>query len=177
MTAPADPPPDRPSGPPAPLTEAPPQPPPEPPADPNARFTLEMTPERLGELRQAIRTLVARCGLPDEVGQDAEIAVDEAIQNVMRHAYHGHWPARVDLTVWVDEGVLWTQIRDYADPVDLQAIRPRDWDPDRPGGLGVRLIAAVMDHVVYAHAPDGNGNTVTLGRRLARSSNEGNEGG
>lgn len=136
-----------------------------------------MTPDRLGEMRAAMRTLVERCGLGDDVGSDAEIAVDEAMQNVLRHAYGGRTPARIDLTAWVADDHLWVEIRDYADPVDLDSIRPRDWDAARPGGLGTRLIAAVMDRVTYAHAPDGRGNTVTLGRRLNRLPSEGEHRG
>ncbi len=155
------------------MTQAADPPTPRPPADPAGRFEWDMTPDRLGEMRASVRSLVVRCGLGDAVATDAEIAVDEAMQNVLRHAYLGRTPARIDLTAWIDDDHLWVEIRDYAEPVDLDTIRPRDWDPDRPGGFGTRLIQSVMDRVAYAHAPDGRGNIVTLGRRLSRAANGG----
>jgi anti-sigma regulatory factor (Ser/Thr protein kinase) len=95
------------------------------------------------------------------------IAIEEAVQNVIRHGYQPEeLPGRLEVTAWCEGGDLVLKVRDYAQPADLAHIRPRAWDPARPGGLGLHLIQAAMDEVHYTHAPDGEGNILLMRKHL-----------
>jgi hypothetical protein len=50
------------------------------------------------------------------------------------------------------------RLRDYARPVDTSTVRSRALDDVRPGGLGVHLIACLMDESGYLDAPMDVGN-------------------
>ena len=135
-------------------------------AKPLCRLELNVDAETLADARAEMRAVAERCGA-DRTATDGVVqAVSEALQNIIRHAYHGAVPGRVDLSVWFDDGTLWVAIRDYAPPVDLSSIKPRPLDQIRPGGLGTHFINTIMDHVSYRHADSENGNIVTMGKRI-----------
>ncbi len=101
------------------------------------------------------------------MGHTIALAVAEVLQNVVRHAYRpDELPGWLSLTLERQGDVLVVEVRDAARPVDPKTIRPRPWDPAKPGGLGLRLIHAAMDEVVHTPGPDGWGNVITLRKRL-----------
>ena len=55
---------------------------------------------------------------------------------------------------------------DFAAPVDESALKGRDLDDIRPGGLGVHLIRTIMDEVQFVTPPAGVGNLLQLRKRL-----------
>lgn len=130
------------------------------------QLELDIEPSMLAEVRQTVRDIANRYGAVDDQPDALVLAVDEAFQNIIRHAYRDAVPGRVDFSAWIDDHDLWIRIRDYAAPVDLAKIRPRPLDDVRPGGLGTHLIRTVMDEVAYGHADDGRGNVLTMRKRL-----------
>ncbi|MFH1742848.1 MAG: ATP-binding protein, partial [bacterium] len=77
------------------------------------------------------------------------LGADEALTNVMRHAYQGRRDGQVDLTVSCRKKQLCVALRDYGRKVPLEEIHSRDLDDIRPGGLGVHIIRSVFDLVEY----------------------------
>jgi serine/threonine-protein kinase RsbW/sigma-B regulation protein RsbU (phosphoserine phosphatase) len=63
------------------------------------------------------------------------------------------------------------RLRDFGKKVPPDSIRPQEPDASRPGGLGVHLIHACMDEVVYESA-EGEGMVL----RLVKYLREGAEG-
>lgn len=123
-------------------------------------------PDRLKLVRSAVSDAARLCGLGDETVLDVVLAVDEACQNVIRHAY-GHAPdGRVVLEVRRDSGAMTILLRDYAEPVDVSKIKPRDLDDIRPGGLGTHFIREVMDEVVFLPTPPEGGNLLRMVKRI-----------
>lgn len=53
-------------------------------------------------------------------------------------------------------------IEDEARQVDPEAIRSRDLEHVRPGGLGVHIIRSVMDEVIYERRDEGSGRGMRL---------------
>ena len=130
-------------------------------------LVLQVAPETLTETRARCAALTARLTPEGEARHQVLIAIEEAVQNVIRHGYRPEeLPGRLELTAWREGGDLILELRDYAKPADLARIRPRSWDPARPGGLGLQLIRAAMDDVEYAHAPDGDGNILLMRKHL-----------
>ena len=79
---------------------------------------------------------------------DALLALDEAISNVVRHAYpeaagEGIVRLRVELSPWLIRFV----IEDEGPGFDLAAIPPPDFERPVPGGYGLHLMRATMSRV------------------------------
>lgn len=124
--------------------------------------TVPVTAERLAGLRVRMREIGADLGIDDESVAMLVLAMDEAIQNIIRHGYRETGTGPVDIKVSEAGGVLQIRLEDRAPPADLAAIRPRDLDELRPGGLGTHFIRTIMDEVTYSHAEDGTGNVLVM---------------
>jgi sigma-B regulation protein RsbU (phosphoserine phosphatase) len=123
-------------------------------------------PENLRLVRRKTSEVLNEVGFDEDQRARLVLAVDEAVANVIRHAYAGCCDGRVELSFWLDADSLRIELRDYADPVDPNRIKPRDLSECRPGGLGVNLIDSVMDNWCFRHPTDGPGNQLTMVKRL-----------
>lgn len=125
-------------------------------------------PERLCDIRHAVGEAAKAAGCPETIAQDVVLAVDEACQNIIRHAYHG---AAGDIQIQVErgDGTLLIRLIDFAAPVDVTAICPRPLDDIRPGGLGTHFIREVMDEVSFLPPPPGAGNLLLLVKRIGEA--------
>lgn len=92
---------------------------------------------------------------------ELELAMTEALSNVIRHAYGGDEGQRVDLRLLIDEHRVELSLRDRGVPFDTAAYVPPDLDAPGAGGYGVRLIAELVDEVHRDTPPDG-GNVLRL---------------
>ena len=91
------------------------------------------------------------------------IAVDEALQNVIRYAYD----MKIDQTIEIffrktEDSELEVKIIDYGKQAPLENIKPRDINDIKPGGLGVYFIKQCSKSSEYKHLPDGIGTELTL---------------
>ncbi len=133
-------------------------------------------PDQLCEIRAAIAAALAPVlDYAGELVDDVVLAVDEACQNVIRHAYCGqagdivialaHTPGiGQDKGGWVV-----ADVRDFAPAVDPACICPRSLDDVRPGGLGTHLMRSVMDHVDFLPCPQDLGNWLRMARRVGKA--------
>lgn len=118
--------------------------------------------QSLSLVRRAVEAAAGACGFTKEQTQDIVLAVDEACQNVVRHAYGGRGEGDIVVDLRREHGEFQVVIRDFAAPVDETKIKPRALDDVRPGGLGVHFIREVMDGMDYLPPPDGQGNLLRL---------------
>jgi anti-sigma regulatory factor (Ser/Thr protein kinase) len=122
------------------------------------QFELKSHPDELAGVRQKLRDYIGALGWPDEPIGEIELAVDEALSNIIRHGYRDTSDAWIEIECepceQAAEGVE-IRIRDYCPHVDLGKISGRSLDEVRPGGLGVHLIRAMMESVEYQHAAGG----------------------
>ena len=123
--------------------------------------------DRLKGVRDAVGGAAARCGCSAEVVRDVVIAVDEACQNIIRHAYGGKTDGEVVLEIRRQGDAMVVDLRDFADRVDPDKIKPRDLDDIRPGGLGVHFMREVMDSVEFLVPPQGRGNLLRMVKRIS----------
>jgi sigma-B regulation protein RsbU (phosphoserine phosphatase) len=133
----------------------------------NRRFPAR--PERLGEIRRAVAAAAGRMGCADGIVDDLVLAVDEACQNIIRHAYRGD-DGDIVVQLGCEAGHLVVRLIDFAPPVDVAAICPRSLDDVRPGGLGTHFIRTVMDEVAFLPAPAGAGNLLRMVKRIGSES-------
>ena len=124
---------------------------------------------RAGELRavrDAVREAALAEGCAPECAGDIVMAVDEACQNIIRHAYAGRSDGEIVIEIERAGAELVVSLRDFAPPIDPARVRPRDLDDLRPGGLGTHLIREVMDDADFAPPPPEGGNLFRMRKRI-----------
>ncbi|MDZ7262628.1 MAG: ATP-binding protein [candidate division KSB1 bacterium] len=124
------------------------------------KIRIPADPKLLKVVRKAIYYLSEVAGFRATDCNNIALAVDEACSNIIKHAYGGttHQPILVTGSVFQDR--LEIILRDYGKKADVEAIKSRQLDDVRPGGLGVHLIKSVMDKVTYD-------NTLKVGNQLS----------
>lgn len=127
-------------------------------AGPLMHMTVDMfsRPCCLPVVRAAVGQMAAMVGWDEAESRAITLAVDEALANVIRHAYHGRTDERIELHCHAREGELQFRIRDTGDPPDPGLICAREVGCDKIGGLGTHIIRDVMDTVSYETCKEGN---------------------
>ena len=123
--------------------------------------------QKLGEIRSTVSQILAQSGCSTDVTDDVVLAIDEACQNIIRHAYGKECKDEIVLHIHRQGDSLTITLRDYAPPVSSDCMKPRDLDDIRPGGLGCHLIQQVMDDVSIGPALEGKGNLLQMVKRLS----------
>jgi len=121
---------------------------------------------QLRKIREAVRGAVESCGCSAECAADVVTAVDEACQNVIRHAYCDDPGGAIELEIRRCGEDLVVSLQDFAPTVDPKEIKPRDLDKIRPGGLGTHLIREMMDSADFIQPESGRGNLLRMVKRI-----------
>lgn len=129
----------------------------------------------LGVIRTLIRETAGLLGFTRDEASEIELAVTEALANVIRHCYGNCPEERMDVVFTFSGPAFEVQIDDYGKFVDPSCIKGRDLDDIRPGGLGVHLMRKMMDEVVYRENQWG-GTSLVLRKRLPARSGPKQEG-
>ncbi len=117
-------------------------------------------PKNLPQVRQAVEDIGAMAGFSPKDCHGIVLAVDEALANVIKHAYGGAADKTIEIDIQhlnqaEDVSGVEISIRDYGKTVDLCKIKGRELSDIRPGGLGVHIMRKIMDKVVYECPADG----------------------
>jgi anti-sigma regulatory factor (Ser/Thr protein kinase) len=138
------------------------------------RLLIASTPAHLPVVRAALERLCELMGFDEPTRDGIVLAVDEALTNVIRHAYGlaGDQPIEVTLRRVSGPGgdvLLEIDLRDWGEPAEPGRIRSRDLEDVRPGGLGVHIMQNYMDEIDYAPAPGGGTRLKMIKKLPARS--------
>jgi anti-sigma regulatory factor (Ser/Thr protein kinase) len=122
----------------------------------DVRLNLPARPENVAVVRHVLGAFAEALHLPAEIVDAVRLAVTEACTNVVRHAYDGaDEPGQLEIIIRPEGEVLEVIVSDHG-----RGIGP---SPDTAGpGLGLPLIAALVDSLEIQHAP-------RTGSRLAMS--------
>ena len=123
-------------------------------------------PGRLKLVRTVVLEAARANGCGEKCAQDIVSAVDEACQNVIRHAYRGNPDGEITLEIYRIDNRIVFDLVDYADPVDETSVRPRNLDDVKPGGLGTHFIRECMDEADFRTPPPGAGNRLRMAKRI-----------
>ncbi len=126
----------------------------------------------LKRVRAAVKREALAAGCDENAAQDVMLAVDEACQNVIRHAYGEERDGDMVVRIEHEERSLVISLLDFAPRIDPQKVKPRDLDDVRPGGLGTHLIQEVMDSAEFVEPPPGCGNLLRMVKRISGSGTE-----
>ena len=104
----------------------------------------------LKQIRNFAREVLAKDNMFDATKDDVVLALAEAAQNVVKHAYNGK-PTGDTMRVEISfkDNQLIIEIYDKGKPVIPENIKPRKIDDIKPGGLGTFFIGQIMDEVVF----------------------------
>lgn len=129
-------------------------------------FSIPARSDQMGKMRAAVRECVLACGCSETPTADIVLAIDEACQNIIRHAYKGDPDDVIELTISREGESLIFDLMDHAPEIDPSKVKPRDLDDVRPGGLGTHFIRKVMDQADFLPRPGGTGNLLRMVRRI-----------
>jgi len=124
-------------------------------------------PGELKATRHAVQRALADFGMSEADARDVVMALDEACQNVIRHAYIEDGSGEIELAIEHEGDTLVFWLTDWAPRIDPVQVRPRDLDDVRPGGLGTHLIREVMDSADFVEPPPGCGNLFRMVKQIA----------
>src|ERR1043166_3751789 len=120
------------------------------------KFLVPSHPRYLAVVRAAIEELGSVYGLPEEECRGITLAVDEALANVIRHAYRGDCDQAIELNCQALTDRLEFTVLDQGEPPDPARLRAHPLDDVALGGRGTHIIRTIMDEVCYERVPRGN---------------------
>jgi anti-sigma regulatory factor (Ser/Thr protein kinase) len=121
-------------------------------------INIKSNPNELKNLRGQIKKYLNE-NFKDLKVDEILLAIDEAVQNIIRHAYEMKANQSIDVEIQKTQNFS-IKIRDYGKQVELSSIAPRKLNEVRPGGLGVHFIKTICKNVKYEHAKDNKGGTI-----------------
>src|ERR1051326_4761732 len=113
---------------------------------------------QLADIRNLVRDACARAWGTDEsleVVDHVLLAVQEAMTNIIRHAYRGATDRRLRIEIHADEERIRLWLWHDGEDFDPGAVVKPAFDGSRSGGFGIHLMHVCMDEVRYIH--DGGG--------------------
>lgn len=131
-------------------------------------LTLHNDVQEVPQLAAFIDEVAEACGIDMATAMSLNLAMEEAVVNVMNYAYPADSPGEVRIDASVADGKLVLTISDWGQPFDPTAVEPVDTSldaDDRPiGGLGIHLIRRYTDSLSYERRADMN--VLTMVKRL-----------
>ena len=106
--------------------------------------------------RAAVSEISAICDLSEGLCQSLTLAVDEALANIIRHAYGNRSDQEIELDCQVSADRIVFRLFDQGDPPDPARICGQPLNDVSLSGRGTHLIKAIMDEVCYERALDRN---------------------
>jgi len=121
------------------------------------KMELRSNPASLCVVRGALAQLTERLGFREPECRAVVLALDEALTNVIRHAYSGRRERPIEVsfrrirTPWrgASREALEIVLVDQGRKIDRTKLRGRALEDVRPGGLGLHFIRASMDAVEF----------------------------
>ena len=131
-------------------------------------LTLPNDIETIPQLNEFIDTVAEEIGLDMSLTMSLNLAIEEAVVNVMEYAYPEGEQGNVDIEVIADDKWLTFIISDNGIPFDPTTQEDADTTlsaEERPiGGLGIFLVRQLMDSINYQRK-DGK-NILTLSKKM-----------
>lgn len=119
-------------------------------SDSDLKLTLLSRSEVIRQVRKYVRKLASNVGFSEQQIFEIQLAINEAIANIIKHAYGGDADGKIEFAAQINNGSdLVIQIRDFGRKPERDKLRPRDLQKLAESGLGLFLIEQLMDHVEF----------------------------
>lgn len=135
-------------------------------AEGQLRLNIPARMDCIGLLGTAVRAVSQQAGLSVEFSEQMELAVIEAITNIIRHGVPHQPDSKIDVHILAFERALEYHIYDQGQPIPAALLETPDHDvfdyddlllnelPE--GGLGMALIRSIADDMDYQSTSCGN---------------------
>ena len=111
---------------------------------------FEINTTSLREIRAFSRNIFDRSKDLSSKKDDLVLAIAEAAQNIVKHAYNGGpHTDKMRVRISLNNNDLQIDLFDKGKPAIPENIKPRALDDIKPGGLGTFFIGQIMDQVVF----------------------------
>ena len=122
----------------------------------------------LKEVRTFSREVFEKINLPQEQKDELVLAIAEAAQNIVKHAYKDveETTDAMQIKISLKDGELEIGFFDKGKPVVPENIQHRKLDDIKPGGLGTFFIKQIMDGAVFKKDQKGWGNHLILTKKI-----------
>ena len=131
-------------------------------------ITLQNDVQQVPQLAAFVEEVAEGVGLNPSTAMSLNLAMEEAVVNVMNYAYPAGTQGDIGITACKSKGMLTFTITDSGTPFDPTAKSDPDITlaaEDRPiGGLGIMLVRQLMDEVLYERKD--NQNILTLKKKI-----------
>ena len=142
--------------------------------NPFVSITIPAEAEYLDIVRLSLYSFATKAGFSFEEIEDMKVAVSEACNNAVLHAYGDADTGMIDLRFENDGERLVITVQDYGHSF-VNTVVPGNGVPGEReeiselsvGGLGIFLMEALMDEV-QVHTDDTAGTKIVLSKRLSR---------
>ena len=120
------------------------------------RFELNASSEVLSPFRKELRQILSQEGWEKKAADEILLAVDEALTNIIRHAYQGK-PGQMTVFVAAFGDKIEIILEDRGKKFDPTQVPSPELPRHKPGGLGIHFIRTIMDQMIYdGQDPTGN---------------------
>ena len=121
----------------------------------------------LKEVRIFCRDVFAKLQIDQGLKDELVLAIAEAAQNIVKHAYNGNPSGDVmRVEIQYENKVLTMELYDKGLPVIPENIKPRKLTDIKAGGLGTFFIGQIMDEVVFKTTKEDWVNHLILTKRF-----------
>jgi serine/threonine-protein kinase RsbW len=126
---------------------------------------INSDPAHLAPVRKAVEGFAAQNGFAQKAVHDVGLCLNEALANVMRHAYGGRKDGPIVVTAEASAAELVVRVRDWGNGIDPSTIPHEPYNPLTPGGVGLICLSELLDQMVYEPQRDGMLATLVKKRR------------
>jgi len=133
-------------------------------------LTIDSRTAAIDDVRSWVSGYLAPEGASPEAVWAIEMALTEALANVIAHAYGGDDSQPIHLFLELHADRCEIEIVDFGEPFDEATYSPPDLTEARAGGYGVHLIGELMDEVERTAIPDGGTRLRLVKRRWKEGS-------
>ncbi len=125
---------------------------------------VSSNPANLAQARKAVESLCQTCGFAEASWHEIGLVVNEAMANVIRHAYKGDKEQPMRLDAKFDDQAVHIWLRDWGNGVNPLNLPQSKRDRLEPGGIGLVCLKQLMDNVEFC--PQEDGMLLKMSRRL-----------
>lgn len=113
------------------------------------KLVVPSDPRFLSIARTAVSEVSAICGLSETSCQGITLAIDEALANIIRHAYKNRHDQEMEMDCQVSADQIVFRLLDQGEPPDPERICGQPLDEVSLSGRGTHLMKAIMDEMCY----------------------------
>jgi serine/threonine-protein kinase RsbW len=128
------------------------------------QFRVKSAVSQLEKVRKWAAYIARALGFEERAVFEVELSIYEACANVIEHAYANDPDNYIDLKITVELDRLVVTIRDEGGTFEPSSLKEKDIariiETEQDGGLGMHIIEACMDEILYRR--QGNENILEL---------------